>query len=690
MSLVKKCRFAIYSFGLAVVVSSLTAKTSHADEGMWLFNDLPKPYLKETYGFEPSDEWSEKLMKSCVRFNVGGSASFVSSNGLVLTNHHVAFDTLSKLSDKDHNYAEDGFLAKTMEQELKAPDLELNQLLKITDVTAKVNEAVKEGMEPGDAAKARRARIGEIESAAKKESGLRSDVVTLYGGGRYHLYQYKKYTDVRLVWAPESSIAFFGGDADNFEYPRFNLDSTIFRVYEDGKPAKVENFLKWSADGPQENELVFVAGNPGRTSRIFTTAALKHQRDVRMPYILDFIRRREILLQQFGLGGPEKTRIAKDMLFGFQNSRKARMGMLQGLQDPALMAGAEAAEKELLAKVESTPELKSFAGAWDKIADVQKRRAERQGKGIALSSKLFSIAQQLVQMATEDTKPSNERLAEFQDSGRESLEQQLFSTAPIYPDLEHAVLADAIARMCESRGADDPLCQKILAGKSPIDRATELIFDSKLADPDARRAIAAGGMDGIKSSNDPLIKLALAVDDKVREDRKIDEELAEIEKQAYAQIAEVLFQAKGTSVYPDATFSLRLAFGPVKGYEEKGKTIPAFTDFDGTFAHEKAHSGQKDFKLPESWAKVQGKINGATRMNFVCTADIIGGNSGSPVVNKDLELVGLIFDGNIQSLTSDYVYTEKQGRSVSVHSSAIREALREVYDAQFLADQLGK
>ena len=424
---------------LATLFASLPS-TSVADEGMWLFNDLPKEYLKSKYGFEPTEAWAEKLMKSCVRFNVGGSASFVSSNGLVLTNHHVAFDTLSKLSDENNNYAKDGFLARSMEQELKAPDLELNQLLNISDVTDQVNAAVTDQMSPGDAAKARRGKIGEIESAATEKSGLRSDVVTLYGGGEYHLYQYKKYTDVRLVWAPEAGIAFFGGDADNFEYPRYNLDATIFRVYEDGKPAKIEHFLKWSDDGPKEKELTFVAGNPGRTSRIYTNAALKHQRDVRLPYVMNFIRRREVLLQQFGLGGPELERIAKDQLFGIQNSRKARTGMLQGLQTPAIMEAAAKNEAELLSQVKSDPALADNAAAWDKIAEVQAKRAAKQGKGVLISSRMFGIAQQIVHMVVEDQKPSNERLSEFQEAGRKSLEQQLYSTAEIYPELQICLL----------------------------------------------------------------------------------------------------------------------------------------------------------------------------------------------------------------------------------------------------------
>ena len=675
---------------LLLAAPLMNGGAAFADEGMWLLNSLPVEHLKKVHGFEPDQKWSEHLMKSCVRFNVGGSASFVSSNGLVLTNHHVGSDTLYKLSTKENNYAKDGFLARTPADELKAPDLELNQLLQITDVTEKVNSAVADDLPAAEAAVARRARIGEIESAATKESGLRSDVVTLYGGGKYHLYQYKKYTDVRLVWAPESAIAFFGGDADNFEYPRYNLDACIFRVYEDDKPAKIKHFFKWSDDGPAENELVFVAGNPGRTSRIFTMDALRYQRDVRLPSTLDYIRRREILSQQFSLEGPEQARVAHDQLFGFQNARKAYVGEIQGLQDPALMAGKAAAEEELLEAVNSSAELKDSASAWQAIADVQKRKAVQQREKLSIRTDLFEIARRLVQMAAEDQKPSSERLAEFQDSGRDSLKQKLFSSAPIYKNLEQLLLGDLISRTCEIRGSDDALCQKMLDGKSPLERAAQIIAGTTLDDPEVRKQLAAGGTAAIASSQDPLIQFAVLVDDKLRVDKKISEEIGEIERQAYAQIADALFQTQGTSVYPDATFTMRLAFGPVKSYEVGGETIPAFTDVAGTFAHEQDHLGQKDFALPESWKKAKDKLPGDTRMNFVCTADIIGGNSGSPAVNKDLELVGLIFDCNIQSLTADYVYTDKQGRAVCVHSNVIRDSLRHVYDAGFLADQLGK
>lgn len=672
----------------AILATSLS--DARGDEGMWLFNDLPLGMLKERYGFEPSKEWAEHLMKSSVRFNVGGSASFISSTGLVLTNHHVGSDTLFKLSTPERNIMEVGFLAKTPDQELKAPDLELNQLVNIKDVTEVVKASVTDGMSTEQAVAARRAVIAKIEKEELDATGLKSTVTTLYGGGRYHLYQYKKFTDVRLIWAPETAIAFFGGDADNFEYPRYCLDATIFRVYEDGKPAKIEHFLKWSANGPEENEVAFVSGNPGRTSRIFTMDALKYQRDLNLPYIMASLRRQEILLQQYALRGKENARRARDELFGIQNSRKARLGMLAGLQDPQVLADKAAAEAKLREVVAADPKLKALVTAWDTIAETTKKRASLLGKGVAVNSQLFNIALELVQMAEEDQKPSGERLPEFSDAGRESLLQQLYSEAPIYTDLDQTLLGDSIAKTLEQRGFDDPVCQKILAGKSPADRAAELISGTELLSVEARKKIAAGGIQAINDSKDPMILLAKIVNPPIRRIRSITDQLDEQDKQAYAQIAEAKFATQGTSTYPDATFTLRLAFGPLKGYEQDGQQIPAWTNMGGAFEHETKHEGQTDYKLPESWKKAESKLSKTTPFNFVSTADIIGGNSGSPVVNKAGELVGLIFDGNIQSLSGNYVYTDKQARSVSVHSSAIREALQVVYGAENIVKELGK
>ncbi|MDG2014289.1 MAG: S46 family peptidase [Pirellulaceae bacterium] len=664
------------------------APRAEADEGMWLFSNLPLQYLAEKYDFRPDDQWANKLMRSSVRFNVGGSASFVSPRGLVLTNHHVGSDTLQKLSSEGNDILAKGFLARTTADEIPAPDLELNQLLSIKDVTAEVNKAVEDAADTAAAAAARRAVIAKIEKAASEETGNRCNVITLYGGGRYHLYEYKKYTDVRLVWAPEADSAFFGGDADNFEYPRYCLDACLFRVYEDDKPAVIEDYLKWNSAGPEEGELIFVSGNPGSTSRIFTTDALKYQRDIRMPDVLDFIRRREILLQQYSLGSPEKKRRANDEILRFQNSRKAYMGMLGGLQNPAYFSERIADEKAMLAKLESDPALSEYASAWKQIGELQAERAALRRESFSLNTRVYQLARTFVRLAMEDQKPNEERLPEFRDSGRASLERQILSPATIYRDLERVKLADLIARTLEIRGGDSELGKALLQGKSPAARADEIIANTRMHDAAFRKQLYGGDRRSILTCGDPLIELALVLNMEERRIRAANEELDEIERQAYAQIAEVLFAIDGTSVYPDATFTLRLTFGVVKGYEENGKMVPAFTKMSGAFQHQEKHGNAAPWILPQSWHAARDSMQGDVPLNFVSTADIIGGNSGSPVVNKDLEMVGLIFDGNIQSLTSDFFYSEKQGRAISVHAGAITTALRNIYDAAHIADEL--
>ncbi|XZE56926.1 S46 family peptidase [Planctomycetaceae bacterium SH139] len=674
-----------------VVTGSLSIpRLARGDEGMWLFNDLPRKILKQRHDFTVDEDWAEHIMLSSVRFNSGGSGSFVSSNGLVLTNHHVASDTLFKLSTPERNIMEAGFLARELGEELRAPDLELNQLVAIEDVTERVSEAVKGDMSIEDAAKARRGRIAEIEKEALDKTGLRSDVVTLYGGAKYHLYQYKKYTDVRLVWAPETKAAFFGGDADNFEYPRYNLDATLVRVYEDGKPAKIDHFLQWSDTPAVAGDLVFVSGNPGRTQRIFTVAALKYLRDDRLPYVLDLLRRKEILMQQFGLEGAEESRRARDELFGIQNSRKAYTGMLAGLQDPKTIAEKMRREQTILKALADKPELRTLASAWEQVAELQAEQRKSLGEVTSLRSRLYEIAETLNLMAAEDAKPNSERLREFGEAGRESLLRDLLSEAPIYADLERVKLADELARLVESRGGDDELVNQILAGKGPADRATELIGGTQLADVAMRKKLVQGGVDAIKTAEDPLIAIAQLMEPIYREARQHNEEVSEQLRQAYARITEATVAVEGTDTYPDATFTLRLAFGVVKGYVEDGEKIEPTTDFAGAYQHASEHGNVDDYELPESWMEARSEVALSTDLNFVCTADIIGGNSGSPVVDREGRLVGLIFDGNIQSLTADYLYTDTQGRAVSVAGVGIYEALKSIYKAPELADQLGK
>lgn len=673
-----------------LTIALLFCATANADEGMWLFNDLPKQYLQEKYDFTPTDDWAEHIMLSSVRFNTGGSASFVSSNGLVLTNHHVGASTLQKLSDAKNNYREDGFLAQTTADEIKAPDLELNQLVSIEDVTAQVNAAVTGDMDAAAAFAARRAVMAEIEKKSLDDTGLRSDVITLYGGAKYHLYRFKKYTDVRLVWAPEAAIAHLGGDADNFEYPRYCLDVTLFRVYEDDKTAKIDHFLRWSDNGAKDGELVFVSGNPGRTQRIYTADALRYLRDKRIPRQLNYLRRYEIMIQQYSLAGPEQHRRANSDRAWVQNNRKRVIGMLQGLQTPAMIEKKQASDDELLVKIATNKDHKDTNLAWQKIIEIHKERTKLLGQWTDMDSKHFRFAKHLVLMASEDAKPSGERLREYRDSARESLEQSLFSPAPVYEDLEIVKLAESISRFVEDRGGDDPLAQKVLAGKSPLERATELIRGSKLSAVGARQKLAAAGASAINDSPDTMIQFFQLLEPEYRRLRKIRDEHEEIERQAYAKITAAKVALEGTSGYPDATFSLRLAFGTVSGYTEAGQKVAPMTTLGGAYAHQAAHNAEGDWKLPESWIEHESEIEKSAGLNFVCTADIIGGNSGSPVVNRAGEFVGIIFDGNIQSLTSAYLYTDEICRAVSVHSAGIREAIRNIYGAKHLAKELGR
>ncbi len=680
----------------ALALAAVVVPAVYGDEGMWLFNAAPRQILKDRYGFDATDEWLQHVQRSSVRFNSGGSGSFVSPDGLVMTNHHVGADALQKMSGKDQDLIKTGFHAKSKDQEIKCLDLELNVLQSIEDVTDRVNAAVKEGMSPAEAQKARRAAINTIEKESLDKTGLRSDVVTLYQGGQYHLYRYKKYTDVRLVFAPEKDIAFFGGDPDNFEYPRYDLDVCFFRVYENGKPAKIDHYLKWSEGGAKDGDLVFVSGHPGRTDRLNTMAHLEFLRDLDMPTRLNLIRRREVLLRTYADRSAKNTQEAQEELFSYQNSRKARLGMLGGLQDPRLMARKQAEEKALRDAVAKDPGLaKQYGDAWNQVEDaLNTYRKIYRGhylleRGAAFNSDLFGVARTLVRLAEESKKPNAERLREFGEAGLESLKQQLFSPAPIHDELEMAKLADSLAMYLEQAGAADPLVAKVLAGQSPQQRATELVKGSKLKDVEVRKKLAEGGAAAIDASDDPMLVLARLVDAPARKVRKVyDEDVEEPLRQAYGKIAKARFAVHGKDVYPDATFTLRLAFGTVKGYEERGEKIPWATTIGGTYGRSEAQGGKEPFTLPKSWLDRKGRVKADTPFNFVSTADIIGGNSGSPVVNRKGEVVGLIFDGNIESLVLDYLYTDEQARSLAVHSEGILEALRSVYDAPALVGEL--
>jgi hypothetical protein len=696
-------RFAAFRLaGSFLILVILAGASLRADEGMWLYTSPPTKLLKDKYQFEPEAKWLDHLQKASVRFP-NGSGSFVSANGLVMTNHHVGRAALAQLSTPERNIAHDGYYAKTAAEELKCHDIELLVLMSIEDVTDKIQAAVKPDLSAADAEKARRAVMNTLEKESLDKTGLRSDVVTLYQGGQYHLYRYKRYTDVRLVFAPDADIAHFGGDADNFEFPRFCLDMCFFRVYEDDKPIKVEHYFQWSEAGAKEDELVFVSGNPGRTSRLNTVAHLEFFRDISYPLNLAIMRRREVLMTTWGDRSTENARRASSESLAVQNTRKLYLGMMDGLQTPAIMDHKRADEKALREAVAKDGALKkNYGDAWRQVDEsVLAMKSlyrpfmllEGRGRGLsaaqAFNTHLFGFARALVRYAEEKDKPNTERLREFRESALPSLKQALFSQAPIYEDFEIQKLADSLSMLAEMRGADAPLVVQILKGKSPAARAAELVKGTKLRDVTVRKALFEGKREVIDASDDPMIVLARLVDAPSRDFRKqYEEKVEEPQQQAYAKISQAIFALKGKDQYPDATFTLRLAFGTVKGYTEDGHKVTPFTTFGGAFRHAEEHANKEPFNLPKRWLDRKDKIDAAVPFNFVCTADIIGGNSGSPVVNKKGEVVGLIFDGNIQSLVADFAYTEEEGRAVAVHSRGITEALRKVYDAGALADEL--
>jgi hypothetical protein len=662
------------------------APAARADEGMWLFNKPPVEQVREKHGFEITPEWLDHLQKSSVRFGNGGSGSFVSPDGLILTNHHVGAGMIEKLSTAGRDLLKDGYYAATAAEELKCPDLELNVLVGIDDVTARVTAAVTPDLSQADAAAARRAVIAAIEQESQQATGLRSNVVTLYQGGAYHLYRYQRYTDVRLVFAPDARAAAFGGDPDNFEFPRHCLDYCFFRAYVDGSPAKTPTFLKWKAAGAKEGELVFTSGHPGRTNRLITVAQLQSIRDRGFPYALEKIFRSEALLRAWSDRDAENARRAKGSIVGTQNGRKAIMARLDGLLDPALMQ----------AKIAEEEKLRATAGdALDRIAAGEKEsalhglRLSMLEGGDAFGSSLFGIARTLVRAADEAEKPEGERLEEYRESARASLELDLFSPEPIYKDLETLRMANALTFLCAKLGADDPTTRFILASRSPQDRAAELVHGTRLDDPAVRRALYDGKRSAIQASQDPMILLARAVDHEARELREKADARSADAAIAFREIAAARFQLMGDRSYPDATFSLRLSYGVVKGYTDAEETVPAWTTFASMASRSEAHGGIAPFDFSPLWSERAAGLDPATPLNFISTNDITGGNSGSPVVNRAGELVGLIFDTNAPGLVSDFAYTEAKGRAVSVHPAAILESLRVIYRADRVLEELG-
>ncbi|MBL8195239.1 MAG: S46 family peptidase [Blastocatellia bacterium] len=689
-----KAKFFQRIFALILLFTFFTSSlmVARADEGMWIFGNPPLKQLKEKYNFSPDQQWLDHARLSAVRFN-NGSGAFVSANGLAITNHHIVRSTLAKLSTAERNILKTGFYAPTFADELKCPDLELNVLVGMENVTEKIGQVAKQASDAKGAEELRKAEIAKIEKESLEKTKLKSTVISLYEGGEYWLYQYKKYTDVRMVFAPEAQAAEFGGDFDNFTYPRYALDFSFVRVYENDKPAKIDHYYRWSTTGPKDNELIFVIGNPGSTDRLRTIAQIKYQRDVSNPFALKSLTRQRDKLVEYSALGQEQERRASDTISGLNNTLKRLNGQQEGLLTNKLMQQKIQEEQDLREKVAANPELKQLYGsAWDEMAAAYEKlspMSKRIFYSSLSNSQLARLALTISQYVTEVKKPNGQRLPAFRDSNLESLKYQLLSPAPIYPDLEEVLLADRLQEIFEELGQDDPFVKATLNGRSPKDVAQQLISQTKLSDVNFRKSLLEGDLANLEKSGDPLLALALRIDPIIRElDKFARENFDGARVAAGEKVAKARFAVYGRSIAPDANFTLRFSYGVVKGHEVGTTLVPYKTTYGGLYDRAASFDNKAPFDLAPKLQANKSAVDLSVPMNFVYTADTIGGNSGSPVINQQGEIFGVNFDSNVHRFVSRYIYTEDRGRAMAVHSAGMLEALRKVYNAQALADEL--
>jgi hypothetical protein len=681
---------------IATLLLAAALGSGRADEGMWTANGFPVDKVEQAYGFRPDQAWLDHVRLSSLRLARGCSGAFVSPFGLVQTNHHCARACIQQLSTATKDFIAEGFYAREAKDEVKCPDVEVNQLIAITDVTERINKATggKDARAFAEAMKAEQATIA--RECSQNDVNIRCDIVELYHGGVYNLYRYRRYQDVRLVFAPEESIAFFGGDPDNFEFPRYNLDVSYLRVYRDGHPLDSRsNYLRYAAADAQAGDLTFTSGHPGSTHRLDTVADLEFRRDVTLPR--DLFQQSELrgILTEFATRGDEQARISNGLLFGIENSLKARKGGFAALVEPTIIKNRAAAEQALRAKVDADPAMRAQYGAvWDNIRSTLDRYRPKRERhvftegGQGFRSQLFGFAKTMVRHAAEARKPDEARLSEFTNANFPTTRQSVTSTAPIYPELEKLTLTFSLTKLREALGPDDAFVKKVLGRKSPAELAKDLVDGTGLANAALRTRLLDADQAAIDASSDPMIAFARAIDADLRAVRTDYEDNVEAPMAKYSgQVAQAMFKIYGASTYPDATFTLRISYGAVAGYRVDGKEVAPVTTIAGAF--ERA-TGSDPFKLPQSWIAARTSLNPRQYFNFATTNDIIGGNSGSPVVNKAGEVVGLIFDGNIQSLGGDFGFDLAVNRAVAVNVGALREALAKVYHADRIVEELAK
>jgi len=670
----------------------LGAAPALADEGMWLPNDFPSTRVQAAYGFAPSQQWLDRVRLGAVKLSNGCSASFVSTGGLVMTNHHCARECVQDLSTPRADHLEKGFFAAAPKDERRCPNIEADQLVSITDVTDRIHAATA-GRDGEAFATAFRQESARIEGACTTGSEVRCDVVNLFHGGKYHLYTYRRFQDVRLVFAPEFPMAAFGGYADNFEFPRYGFDVAFLRVYRSDAPVQTPDALQWSATPVREGDLVFVPGNPGGTERVSTVEQLSLERDVVLPWILVRAGQLRGTLLQFSSENPELFRISRARIRTVENGLKALGGRRAWLADPANFERKRAEDAELRAAVKKDPAKEArFGPAWKGIADaVQAERElfvryELAETKSAIPSDLFDYARLLVRAAEERPKPSPERLREFGDARLPLIETRLLRPVPVPRSLEQVLVTFGLRALRDTFGPDDPLVQAAIGKRSPEEVAREAVAGSRLDDPKVREALWKGGAAAVAASSDPMIALARRLDPQARAVRKEYENRVQ---GALARNGELLFQAAvavhGTSGYPDGTLTLRLSYGTVAGWTESGKQVPAMTHLSGLYAR---NTGQFPFAVAPTWLAARPRLDPEMPFDLATTNDIIGGNSGSPLIDRNGQVVALIFDGNRDSLGGDYAYDGATNRAVALHGTAILEGLEKVYGAGRLAKEI--